>query len=157
MKVYTISRVQYLPINISEAWAFFSSAGNLSKITPTEMNFNVLTDLPDAQIYTGMRIDYKVSPLFRIPLRWRTEITNVVPLATFTDRQEVGPYKLWEHTHYFEEVSGGVKMTDEVRYALPFGIFGVWVHFAFVKRKLAKIFDYRYRKLQELFGEYKLA
>ncbi len=155
MKVFTLERVQLLPISLKEAWEFFSSAGNLSKITPPEMNFVILTKLSDAPIVAGMKIDYKVSPMLGIPLKWRTEITGVVPLQRFTDRQEIGPYKLWEHTHTFEEISGGVKMTDVVNYALPFGVLGLLGHAIFVRGKLNDIFNFRYNKLLDLFGTYK--
>ena len=67
------------------------------------------------------------------------------------DEQRIGPYKLWLHTHTLEDVDGGTKMTDEIRYALPFGLLGEFAHAIFVKRTLKQIFDYRREKLDELF------
>jgi hypothetical protein len=42
-------------------------------------------------------------------------------------------------------------MTDEIRYQMPFGPFGVIAHIFFVKRTLGQIFDYRREKLDEIF------
>ncbi len=155
MTKYTLNREQYLPIPIEEAWAFFSSAKNLAKITPGEMQFEVLTKLTDEPIYTGMEINYIVRPLLNVPLKWTTEITDVTPPFIFKDRQLKGPYSLWEHTHVFARVPGGVKMTDEVKYALPLGILGGIMHSIIVRKKLEDIFNFREKALTGLFGQYK--
>ena len=93
-----------------------------------------------------------MKPLFGIPLRWTTEITCVNPPFTFTDKQIKGPYSLWEHTHTFETMPGGVKMTDAVKYALPLGLLGELAYRIIVKKKLDEIFDYREQTFKNLFG-----
>ena len=60
-------------------------------------------------------------------------------------------YKSWVHLHLLEEVEGGVKMTDEVRYLMPFGPFGKLARLLFVKRALARIFQYRRQRIDEIF------
>ena len=152
MKIYTLHREQYLPIPIEEAWTFFSSAKNLSKITPPELGFEVLTKLNDEPIYAGMRIKYTVRPLLGIPLKWETLIKEVNAPYHFTDKQLKGPYSLWEHTHRFVSVSGGVRMTDEVKYSLPLGWLGEVVHAAIVRGKLDDIFNFRKETLKQSFG-----
>jgi len=155
MQINYLTREQFLPISIQEAWDFFSSPINLSKITPSDMGFKVLTQLNGEPIFTGMKIDYVVKPLFSIPLRWTTEITWVMAPSTFIDTQLKGPYALWEHTHNFVPVEGGVKMTDDLKYALPFGPLGSLVHILLVKEKLENIFNFRKEALIIFFGEYK--
>ena len=155
MSVHTLYREQHLPITVEEAWAFFSSARNLAKITPPEMGFVILTALDDGPISSGMKINYTVRPLFNIPLKWTTEITGVNAPVKFTDRQLKGPYSLWEHTHTFTSVPGGVKMTDEVKYALPLGFLGEIAHSIVVKKKLEDIFNFREVTLEKIFGAYK--
>jgi ligand-binding SRPBCC domain-containing protein len=102
-----------------------------------------------------MKIEYRVRPLFNIPMGWTTEIKKVSAPFRFTDKQIKGPYALWEHTHTFEQVPGGVKMTDEVDYALPFGWLGIFAHALIVKNKLKDIFNFREQTLTKFFGEYK--
>jgi len=74
MKIYYYKTEQFLSTDMNTAWNFFSSARNLAIITPPELDFNVLTQLDDKDIYQGMLIDYTVRPLFGIPLHWQTEI-----------------------------------------------------------------------------------
>lgn len=149
---YQLKRSQQLHCTLDTAWRFFSAAKNLSEITPKEMNFRVLTDLKDAEIYEGMRIDYYVSPLFGLKMRWQTEIIQVDPLKSFTDLQQKGPYKYWHHRHVFVSNEDGVLMHDTVDYELPFGLLGNIAHALMVKRKLMHIFDYRHAVLERLFN-----
>ena len=64
-----------------------------------------------------------------------------------------GPYKLWLHTHKLEDVEGGTRMTDDIRYLVPLGPIGLLVNILFVGRTLRRIFDYRRVKMEELFGK----
>lgn len=149
---YQLNKVQQLNCNKKTAWEFFSSPYNLSQITPKNMGFVVLTDLKDDAIYEGMEIEYKVTPLFGIPMRWKTKITEVEPYKSFTDFQEKGPYKLWNHHHEFIENDGGVFMKDNLTYEMPYGILGIIVHTIIIKKKLKNIFDYRFRVLDDMFN-----
>jgi len=157
MRIYQLRRVQLLPVDIDTAWQFFSQAGNLSRITPDELGFVVLTRLDNQPIYNTMQIDYIVKPLFGIPLRWTTEIKQVNAPTKFIDKQIRGPYAFWEHTHLFEKVPGGTRMTDEVKYALPLGWLGQMAHWLLVKTKLNHIFDFRSKTLANYFGDSKFA
>lgn len=149
--IYQFKTEHFLPIDIYQAWAFFSSAKNLARITPPEMDFKIRTQLDDREIYEGMLINYTVKPLFGIPLGWETEIFNVNKPYIFADRQTKGPYKIWEHTHIFVEKDAGVLMTDVVNYQLPFGILGTFAHSLFVKKKVQHIFTFREHALNRIF------
>lgn len=151
--IHQLYREQQLNCTIDEAWRFFSSANNLSKITPKEMNFIVRTKLSDDNIYKGMIIDYFVSPMMNIKMSWQTEITEVDFQKSFTDFQKKGPYKLWNHRHDFIENENGVLMKDTVDYELPLGFLGEIAHGLFVKKKLEHIFDYRTKILEEMFNQ----
>lgn len=107
MAVYYYHTEQFLPVDIQTAWDFFSSAKNLAVITPPELDFNILTQLDNNEIYEGMLIDYTVKPLFGIRLRWQTEIYKVKRPVSFTDRQLRGPYKTWStRTLLFKKKTG---------------------------------------------------
>lgn len=149
---YNIKREQQINSDIETVWDFFSSPLNLSAISPDDMNFKILTDFKNKKIEPGMRINYLVSPLFGIPLKWQTLITYVEKHKSFTDFQEKGPYKFWNHYHEFIPNEKGVLVRDNVDYELPFGAFGTIMHKLVVKKKLEEIFDYRFRVLNELFN-----
>ena len=153
MKVYRLTKTQVLPISMEEAWDFFSTPLNLQNITPEDLGFEILTDLEGERMYAGQIINYRVSPFPFASLRWTTEISHVEEGRYFVDEQRFGPYAFWHHKHFFEPVDGGVKATDVVDYALPLGFLGRLAPGLFVKKKLQHIFDFRYRKLEALFGK----
>ncbi|HMP29394.1 MAG TPA: SRPBCC family protein [Saprospiraceae bacterium] len=151
MKIYTLKKTQILPISLAEAWDFFSSPKNLKEITPPYMGFDITSDLGDGKMYPGQIITYRVTPLLGIPMRWVTEITHVVDKKYFVDEQRFGPYALWHHQHWFKSVDNGVEMVDIVNYGLPFDPFGR-IAIGLVRSKLEEIFDYRFEKVDQLFG-----
>jgi ligand-binding SRPBCC domain-containing protein len=151
MKVYHLKRLQFIPIGIYEAWNFFSSPINLSKITPAKLNFNILYASGGNKIYAGQIIKYKLRVLPGIKINWTTEITHVHEPHYFVDEQRFGPYALWHHQHHFKLVPGGVEIIDEVNYAIPFGLVGRLVNWIFVKHDLHAIFDYRFKVLENYF------
>jgi len=143
--VYRLHREQHLPRPLPEIFRFFSDARNLALITPPRLHFKIL-DAP-AELRAGSRIRYRLRP-FGISIRWTSEIARWEPPHLFTDVQLSGPYRLWEHTHRFEESAGGTRMCDDVCYALPFG----WLVHPAVKRNLDGIFDYRHQRVEAMFG-----
>ncbi len=151
MKLFQIHTNQKLPISPGEAWAFLSDPHNLKVITPDYMGFKILSGA-DRPMYAGQIIQYRVSPFPGINTKWVTEITHVTEGEYFVDEQRFGPYALWHHKHFIKEISGGVEMEDIVDYKLPFGWLGRLIHPIFVKPRLKKIFEYRTKKLTELFG-----
>ncbi len=148
MGMYQLKRTQFIRTDLKTAWDFFSSPGNLKKITPDYMGFDVKTELPE-KMYEGLMIEYTVKPLLGIPMNWITEIKTVKELEFFVDEQRKGPYKIWHHEHHFKEVDGGVEMTDIVSYELPLGILGRIMHPFLVQKKLEEIFDFRFKAVEQ--------
>lgn len=154
MAVHTLKRVQRLPISLEKAWEFFSSPLNLKEITPPYMGFDVKSDPAFLQkMYAGQVIAYTVRPLLGVSLFWMTEITHVADKQFFVDEQRVGPYAIWHHQHHFKAIPDGVEMTDLVHYKIPLGWLGDLANRLFVRRQLEAIFDYRWKKLEEMFGK----
>ena len=152
MSVHCLKSTQLMPITLDEAWAFFSHPKNLAVMTPEYLNLKFTNELHGDGMYPGQVITYKVKPLLGIPMFWMTEITHVVDRKFFVDEQRFGPYALWHHQHHFEEVEGGVMMTDIVHYKAPLGFLGDLAVALFIKRQLKTIFEFRRRKVVELFG-----
>lgn len=118
------------------------------------MGFIVISKYHGEVMYAGQIIEYNVRPVLNIPLYWMTEITQVKDKAYFIDEQRFGPYSLWHHQHHFKAIPGGVEMTDIVHYKNPLGFLGRIANALFVKKKLEGIFDYRFKKVEELFGKW---
>ena len=149
--VHVLETSQVIPATIERAWEFFSDPRNLAKITPPELDFTILTTLPE-RVYPGMMIEYRVRPLLGIPARWVTEITHVEPENFFVDEQRIGPYRIWHHEHHFKQLDGDrIEIRDRVTYVLPFGPLGDLVHPFHVKPQLERIFAFRGKAVVELF------
>jgi ligand-binding SRPBCC domain-containing protein len=152
MKIYSFETTQEIPLSISEAWDFLSSPANLKKITPPEMGFEITSDYKGEKMYAGQIISYIVKPLAGIPMRWVTEITHVAEPRYFVDEQRFGPYAMWHHKHFIEKSENGVIMRDVVHYAIPMGIIGQLLNTLVIRKKIKAIFDYRFKKLEAMFG-----
>jgi ligand-binding SRPBCC domain-containing protein len=156
VKTYLFKFEQDLPIPLAETWDFFTSPLNLAKITPPQMRFKVTSPFDDkTKVYEGMIITYKITPLLGIKMNWMTEITHVKEQEYFVDEQRFGPYALWHHEHHFKEIKGGVRMTDILNYAIPFGVIGRLSNKVLVGKQIKKIFEYREKAINEMFGTYR--
>lgn len=146
---HRLTRSQWIPRPLPEVFAFFSDATNLEAITPPFLRFRILS--APVEMRAGARIEYTLS-LFGVPIRWRTLISCFEPNRRFVDEQETGPYAFWHHLHEFEAEGDGTRMTDDVRYRMPFGTLGALAHPLWVERQLAVIFDYREQQIGRLFA-----
>ncbi len=154
MKIYRLEAKLNLPISKEQAWEFLSNPKNLKAITPQYMSFDILSGA-DRPMFAGQIIQYLVTPILGIKTKWVSEITHAVKGEYFVDEQLYGPYALWHHKHFIKEIPGGVEMEDIIDYKVPLGILGQLVHPFLVQPKLNEIFEYRRKKLIELFGEIK--
>jgi len=147
---YRLRRTTRLPGDLATVFAFFKDPRNLETITPPWLGFRI-TSTSDAVMRSGTRIRYRLS-LHGIPMSWESCITEFAENSHFADEQTTGPYSRWYHRHGFRAVDGGVEMTDDVEYRLPFGPVGRLVHWLVVRHQLRAIFEYRTRIIAEQFG-----
>lgn len=152
MSMYSLKRQQQIFAPMQNVWDFFSSANNLAVLTPPYMHFTILTDDLPAHIYPGQIITYKISPILGLRLFWMTEITHVDKYALFVDEQRTGPYKIWHHEHHFLRQADHILMTDIVYYKLPGLFIGTLAHKLFLHKQLEGIFDYRHKKIEQIFN-----
>ena len=152
MKVHVLKQEQRLPITRQEAWEFFSMPGNIDLITPADAGFQTIY-LSAEKMHEGQIITYRAKVFPMVNMTWVTEIKAVDEGFSFIDVQLFGPYKLWHHRHTFEEIEGGVLMTDLVHYVMPMGFIGEIARLLFVREKLRRVFDFRRKVLEEKFGK----
>jgi len=134
---------------LDEVFAFFSKAENLNKLTPSELQFEILTPSPIA-MKKGAMIEYKIK-LSGIPFKWKTEICEWNPPYKFADQQLKGPYTKWYHEHIFTEEEGKTIMIDRITYLSKGWIMAPLLHALFVDKRVKEIFTYREKVLNDLF------
>jgi len=79
-------------------------------------------------------------------LRWTFEHSAYIEGRQFRDVQTSGPFRRWQHTHLFiPEGPETCRLEDRIEYELPFGALGNFCGVPTVRRKLARVFDYRHR------------
>lgn len=154
MAVHTLVREKLIRLPRGEVFPFFADARNLEALTPESLRFEILTPAP-IEMKVGALIDYRLS-LHGLPLRWRTLIAEWEPGRRFVDLQLEGPYRLWRHTHEFEDAPGGTRMRDTVEYELPLGPLGELAHALFVRREVEGIFAHRSRMIEPLLAPQRL-
>lgn len=150
-RIWKITAIQCLHRPLEEVFPFFADAFNLEKLTPEFLNFKVLTPRP-INMQSGCVIKYQLK-VHHIPIKWKTTILEYDPPHKFVDTQDSGPYTLWHHTHTFESIDEGraTKCTDTVLYKPKGWILAPLINKYFVQRDVHSIFEYRFKKLEEIF------
>lgn len=144
----TFTTELWLPRPREEVFLFFADAHNLEVITPSWLNFKILTPGP-IPMRAGAKIDYQLR-IRSLAVRWRSEITAWEPPVHFIDAQVRGPYRSWVHEHTFEERDDGTLAKDRVEYSVWGGRLIDWL---LVRRQLRAFFKYREQRLLSLFGK----
>ncbi len=148
--MYTLHKEIEVEASLEQVWEFISHPENLDRITPDDMAFRIVSDVPDA-MYDGLIVEYRV----KIPVvGWRTwvsELKHIEPGRSFVDEQKIGPYRFWYHEHRIEPAGDKVKIIDHVSYEPPFGFIGRLVHPILVRPTLERIFRHREQAFHSLF------
>jgi len=162
---------QWVPYPVEMVFAFFACPSNLPHLMPPRLE----TRIEDARIQpppprpvpkdperrfksvaAGKGSEILIS-FFPIPwapkrLSWMARITEFKWNSHFCDEQVRGPFIVFRHRHGFQfEVRDGRQGTlvsDAIEFELPawLGRLGV----ALVRRRLAKMFEYRQKRLPEI-------
>ena len=149
--MYTLKRQQIIKATLEEAWSFMEDPRNLNAITPEELDFSIISDVP-SKMYNGLIIEYRIKiPIFGT-WQWIAELKHIREKHSFVDEQRLGPYRFWYHYHEIIDTGSGLQATDQVFYQPPFGLLGRLLHFFFIRKQLEHIFDYRQKKFEELLG-----
>ncbi len=136
------SRSVVLPVSAAQAFAWHVSPGALEALTPPWERIRLVSMTDGIRAGSRVTVRAKVGPIWTT---WVMEHFGYVESREFNDRMLRGPFPLWEHRHLFEdEQEGTCRMSDTIRFRLPFGIFGRVFGAAFTRRKLERMFAYRH-------------
>ena len=137
--IYSLKVKQKINQPVEEVWTFFATPKNLNELTPKNMNFNIISGRSD-KFWN---------------IKWVTEITHINKNKLFIDEQRFGPYLMWHHEHHFiKNEDGSTTIYDKVIYKIPFGIIGKIAHKLFIKKRLTEIFNFRKKRINQLFTDY---
>jgi ligand-binding SRPBCC domain-containing protein len=146
--MYLLEQQQWVSASPEQAWDFLQNPANLDRITPPDLQFRIVTDIP-AIMYNGLIVEYRIT----IPLMgthtWVTEIKHIKEGHSFVDEQRLGPYRFWYHYHEIHQEADGVLLVDKVFYQPPFGLLGRALHQVYIRRTLERIFSYRRERLHD--------
>jgi ligand-binding SRPBCC domain-containing protein len=142
MKTQIFIRRSRIAASAAEVYAWHALPGTLERLTPPGESVKVIEKT--GGIERGARIVIQFGP-WPFRRRWIAEHQDFEVGRYFSDQQVSGPFAYWRHTHTFEpDGRSACILEDRVEYALPFGALGQWVAGRYVRRKLAKLFEYRH-------------
>jgi len=147
--MYRLVREQEICSTIEKVWDYIKTPRNLNSITPPELDFKIVSDVPET-MFDGLIVEYIIKIPFFGRRKWLAEIKHIREPVSFVDEQRVGPYRFWYHYHELVQSDKGVRIIDKVYYEVPFGIFGRLAHFLIIRKTLERIFDFRAAKFTEL-------
>ena len=151
MADYILERRVWLPRPRAEVFEFFADPRNLERLHPAWARPRWVTP-PPARLAVGAVLDFRAAWL---PGRWRVIVRELDAPYRFVDAQIKGPFARWEHRHRFTEGGegeGGTWVEDRVTYRLPLGPLGRLAHGLGAGARVRALFEYRDRRLRELFG-----
>jgi len=146
--MHKIHREQVVKASLEQVWDFIKNPNNLNAITPLDLDFEIVSNLPP-QMANGLLIEYRIKIPFLGCQQWLTEIKHIRPMHSFVDEQRIGPYRFWYHYHGLQDTGNGVKIIDDVTYVVPFGVLGRFINLLFIRKMLKLIFDYRAKMFEK--------
>ena len=156
MADHILERRLWLPRSRPELFDFFADPSNLSRVQPAWARPRWIAP-PPPRLTAGAVLDFRVDGL---PVAWRVMVRELDAPYRFVDVQLCGPFARWEHRHRFVEGPGGGEpggppgtwIEDRVTYRLPGAALGRLAHALGAGGRVRALFEYRDRRLRELFG-----
>lgn len=142
MKTETYIRRSRISAPAAEVYAWHALPGALELLTPPDERVKIVEKTGGLERGGRVVLQFGRWPFQR---RWVAEHQDFQEGRYFSDIQVSGPFAYWKHTHTFEpDGPSACFLEDRVEYALPFGALGRWFAGWYVRRKLARLFEYRH-------------
>ena len=137
----TFAHRSVIPATMAQVYAFHNQPRAFGKLTPLpifmQMHRDERTSLTDGEVEFTLWFG-------PIPARWIARHEPGPTETSFADRQIKGPLGSWRHEHIFQEVSGGIELTDRITYTYGHGAWGVYTRLIFNPLMLRLLFFYRH-------------
>jgi ligand-binding SRPBCC domain-containing protein len=133
---------------LERVYEFHLNPSNLTLIAPP-FSRTELVATTDPQLKVGTRVTVR-SIQAGIHVKIEAEVIALEAPVILRDRQVVGPFHHWTHTHRFETIDGGTRLTDEIEYSLPMGPLGGVVMGRVVAHELREMFAYRQEQTRKI-------
>ncbi|MBI2478494.1 MAG: TIGR01777 family protein [Planctomycetia bacterium] len=131
-----------LPVSAEEAFAWHERPGALDRLIPPWECVTVAERGNGVRDGSQVKLVAKMGPL---KITWLAEHHHYNSGRCFRDTQRSGPFSLWEHLHEFQpNAAGNSTLRDRIEYRLPGGVLGSLLGGRFVRRKIARMFEYRH-------------
>lgn len=133
-----------MPCPVDELFAYYVRPRAFERLMPPWERFRVVEQTDGMR--DGGRLVFDAGP-GPFKLRWVAEMSGYVEGRQFTDRQTVGPFALWEHTHRFlPRGDDQSELIDHVEYRLPAGWVADLIASGAVTRQLERLFRFRHAR-----------
>jgi ligand-binding SRPBCC domain-containing protein len=134
--------------DLGKIFRFHLDPKNLKLVSTPNLNLRFIESTSPLQKNSQVKIKFDIFPF--IPIEWHLVIEDLVDNELIVDVQTKGPFKYWKHKHHFKQLfDGTVVITDEIEYDAG------WLGKIFaplIKWQLNKMFKFRYKIIESLFG-----
>jgi hypothetical protein len=128
MKPCVFEAATILEADCERIFAFHENPNNIQKIAPPSLRLHRVDCQKSAVPNELFRIE---ATQFGLPIRWLGRWEKVERPVLLVDSGVESPFKIWRHSHIFEEHPNGCLMTDRVEFLLKGGWPG-WLISTFV-------------------------
>ena len=133
---------------LEQVFEFHLHPANVVLIAPPVSKTTLLATT-DPVLKVGSRVTVR-SIQAGLHVRMEAEVVALERARLLKDTQVYGPFRSWTHTHTFEPIEGGTRLTDHVEYALPLGLLGGLAMGRTVAREIEAVFTYRQERTRLL-------
>jgi uncharacterized protein len=134
-----------MPASARAVFDWHTRRGAFERLNPPFDPVEVIEHSGSIAVGTRAVLRVHLGPL---PWKWVAVHTALEDGVSFSDRQESGPFALWEQSHRMvPEAPDRCFLEDEVHYRLPLGFLGTLVGGQLTRAKLEALFAYRHAVL----------
>ena len=139
--MYRFTKTIDVALPPEEVFKFSTNIYNVCLMVPDYINVKIFEG--SESLVKGDPVKLKIN-IFGISFMWESVIEEYEKDVYFFDRMIKGPFKRWEHKHFFEKSEKGTLLTDQVDYELPLFGLGAVANKLFVNKMINGIFTFRH-------------